>query len=103
MRTHSRNSAGNYSYDQASRGRGVSIMMTCTGFLHRAYLELYFDPNGVLPSGMLLEEDWTMYCDDILMNCVVGQFLETVSFPQPSLVAIRPRKRLKNIEREAGE
>lgn len=102
MRSHSRDSEGTYSYDQPAPGRGVSIMMTATGFLHRAYLEIYFDPSAVLSAGMLEEEDWTMYCDDILMNCVVGRFLEEVTWPQPSLVVVKPRSRLDNIEREAA-
>lgn len=76
-------------------------MMTATGFLHRAYLKMCFDPK-VVPAGMLNNEDWTMYCDDILMNCVVAKFLEDVSWPQPSLVSIKPKGRMGNLEREAG-
>ncbi|XP_064391534.1 exostosin-like 2 [Halichondria panicea] len=103
MRSHSLNSQGQYTYDQAVPGRGVSIMMTATGLLHRAYLDMYFDPGALLPGGMMKDKDWTMYCDDILMNCVVGRFLELVSWPQPSLVVVKGKGGLKNLERESAK
>ncbi len=64
---------------------------------------MYFDPGALLPGGMMKDKDWTMYCDDILMNCVVGRFLELVSWPQPSLVVVKGKGGLKNLERESGQ
>ena len=104
MRSHSISPDGVYSYDQVAKGKSVSIMMTATGFLHKAYLHLYFDEeNGILPKGLLNSENWTMYCDDILMNCLVGRFLELVSWPQPTFVAIKPGSKIDNIESEAAK
>ncbi len=64
---------------------------------------MYFDPGALLPAGMMEDKDWTMYCDDILMNCVVGRFLELVSWPQPSLVVVKGKSAIGSIEGEAGQ
>ncbi len=45
-RSHSRNSQGLYTYDQAVPGKGVSIMMTATGLLHRFIpIQMNFTPS----------------------------------------------------------
>ncbi len=63
---------------------------------------MYFDSGDLLPEGMMKEHDWTT-CDDILMNCVVGRFLELVSRPQSSLLVLKDKEGLKNLDANPGQ
>ena len=75
-------------------------MITATAILHRAYLEMYFDPD-VLPRGIFEYVDSNMNCEDLSMNVMVTKFLQDVSWQQPAALAVNPVGKIQNMEGEA--
>lgn len=75
-------------------------MGTGTAILHRAYLEMYFDPE-VLPRGILEYVNSIMNCEDLSMNAMATKFLEDTSWPQPAALAVKPIGEIRNLEGEA--
>ena len=72
-------------------------MGTGTAFLHKAYLEMFFDPN-VLPKAMFDYVDTGRNCEDLAMNVMATKFLEDVSWHQPAALAYKPIGQIKNME-----
>ncbi len=54
-----------------------------------------FNSGAVLPGGTMEEIDRTMNCEDIIMNCVVGRFLELVSWAKPTFVVVEGKGDIK--------
>lgn len=79
---------------------GYSLMGTGTALLHRAYLEMYHDPE-ILPKGMIEYIDQVRNCEDIGMNVMVTKFLEDVSWPQCSALSVVAHGKVKNLQAEA--
>lgn len=79
---------------------GYAIMGTGTAILHKAYLEMYFDPE-VLPRGILYYVDRIRNCEDLSMNVMVTKFLEDISWQQPAALAVKPIGQIHNLEGEA--
>ena len=75
-------------------------MGTGTAILHRAYMEMYFDP-AILPHGIFEYVNNNMNCEDLSMNIMVTKFLEDVSWQQPGALAVKPVGKIQNLEGEA--
>lgn len=75
-------------------------MGTGTAILHKAYLEMYFDPE-VLPHGIFDYVNSIMNCEDLSMNVMVTKFLEDISWQQPAALAVKPIGQIQNLEGEA--
>ena len=102
-RTYTRQPDGSYFYGVYPGTHpypGYAIMGTGTAILHRAYLEMYFDPE-VLPRGILEYVNSIMNCEDLSMNAMATKFLEDTSWPQPAALAVKPIGEIRNLEGEA--
>lgn len=84
-------------YDQRKPYPGYCIMGTGTAILHKAYLEMFFDPR-VLPKAMFDYVDKGRNCEDLAMNVMATKFLEDVSWHQPAALAYKPKGQIKNME-----
>ena len=80
---------------------GYSIMQAPC-FVHKAYLEMFFDPLMVPPSAVKLV-DKLNNCEDILLSIVVTKFLQDSRKPQCGVLTIKSSLSIKNIESEASE
>lgn len=78
---------------------GYSIVNT-PSFLHKAYLEMYFDPLMV-PAGALEHVDSLQNCEDILLSIVVTKFLQDLKKPQCGVLAVKSSLSIKSLEDEA--
>ena len=84
-------------YDSMKPYPGYCIMGTGTAILHKAYLEMFFDPK-VLPKAMFDYVDKGRNCEDLAMNVMATKFLEDVSWHQPAALAYKPEGQIKNME-----
>lgn len=80
-------SSENYSQNSTRKSDGYNIMLNSC-FLHRAYLEMYFDPRMVPPS-LLEYVDQQKNCEDILMSIVATKFLKDIGRPQCGVLAVK--------------
>ena len=71
-------------------------------FVHRAYLEMFFDPLMV-PSSALALVQQVNNCEDILLSIVVTKFLHDLNKPQCGALAMKSSLIVKDIENEASE
>lgn len=86
---------------QASKkSEGYNIMLNSC-FIHRAYLEMYFDPR-IVPHSLLEYVDEQKNCEDILMSIVVTSFLKNIGRPQCGVLAVRSGW-VSNLDEEAGK
>ena len=94
----SHHSAGNLSQKQQKKSEGYNIMLNSC-FLHRAYLEMYFDPQ-IVPHSLLEYVDEQKNCEDILMSIVATNFLKDIGRPQCGVLAVKSGW-VSNLEEEA--
>jgi hypothetical protein len=80
------------------KSEGYNIMLNSC-FLHRAYLEMYFDPRMVPPS-LVEYVDGQKNCEDILMSVVATKFLRDLGRPQCGVLAVKSGW-VSNLEAEA--
>ena len=72
-------------------------MGTGTAILHKAYLEMFFDPE-IMPRDMLDYVNKGKNCEDLAMNVLATKFLEDVSWHQPAALSYKPKDQIKNME-----
>lgn len=70
-------------------------------FLHRVYLDMYFDPL-VVPRNLLDYVNEKKNCEDILMSIMVTKFLNDMHRPQCGVLAVKAAW-IDNLEEEACE
>lgn len=88
-------------YVDSSKPDGYSIMQAPC-FVHKAYLEMFFDPLMVPPGAVRLVEALNN-CEDILLSIVVTKFLQDLNEPQCGVLTIKSSLSIKDIESEASE
>ena len=93
-------SSSGHSYYNDSKSEGYNIMLNSC-FLHRAYLEMYFDPV-VVPVALLEYVNQQMNCEDILMSVMVTKFVSEMYRPQCGVLAVKSGW-INNLEDEACE
>ena len=81
---------------------GNCIMLPTTCVMHKAYLEMYHDPT-VLPRKMFDYIDEKMNCEDIGINMMVAKFLMDVNMPQASVLAVKNKGKIINLEGQSGK
>lgn len=81
---------------------GYSIMLTSVCFVHRIYLEMFFDPSFV-PSGVREEIDKRRNCEDIMLSILVTKFLQDISWPQCGVLAVKASFGITNLDVEASK
>ena len=84
-----------------SKPDGYSIMQA-PSFLHRAYLEMFFDPL-IVPSSATELVQQVNNCEDILLSIMVTKFLQDSNKPQCGVLAVKSSLSVKDIESEASE
>ena len=73
--------------NRTTKSEGYNIMLNSC-FLHRVYLEVYFDPL-VVPSSLVEYVNDKMNCEDILMSIAVTKFLKDINRPQCGVLAVK--------------
>ena len=76
------------------------MMVGATAIFHRAYLEMYSDPE-VLPRGIFEYVNNVMNCDDIALSIMVTKFLEDVSWKQSAALPVKLKGEIHNWEDKA--
>ena len=76
------------------------MMIGATTIFHRAYLEMYFDPD-VLPKGIFDYINNITNCDDIALSIMVTKFLEDVSWKQTAALLVKNIGEIQNWEDKA--
>ncbi len=84
-----------------SKPDGYSIMQA-PSFVHRAYLEMFFDPQLIPPGAVKLVKQLNN-CEDILLSIVVTKFLHDINKPQCGVLTIKPSLSIKDLENEASK
>lgn len=84
---------------------GYAIMKTPC-FIHRAYLQMYFDPLVVPPTAVEFVNR-LMNCEDILLSIMVTKFLrdsqwKDSSRPQSGVMTVKSSLSIKHLEGEIG-
>ena len=74
-----------------------SIMLMTGCFVHKAYLELYFDPD-MIPKSILDYVNAEMNCEDILLSVVVTKFLQDIGRSQSGVVTVEERKTIEILD-----
>jgi len=90
------------STDYPESANGYSIMLTSVCFVHRIYLEMFFDPLFV-PSTVLNEIDKRKNCEDIMLSILVTKFLNDISWPQCGVLAVKAEFGITNLDQEASK
>lgn len=80
---------------------GYSIM-GAPSFVHKAYLEMYFDPAFV-PAGAVEYVENLNNCEDILLSIVVTKFLQDMNFTRHGVLAMKNSLTIKGLEEETSE
>ena len=79
-----------------------SIMLMSACFVHKAYLELYFDTT-IIPQSVLDFVNKERNCEDILLSVLVTKFLKDVGRPQCGVVAVEEKKPIRNLDTDRSE
>lgn len=90
--------SSNYEQNSTMKSDGYNIMLNSC-FLHKAYMEMYFDPRMVPPS-LVEYVDELKNCEDILMSIVATKFLKDIGRPQCGVLAVKSGW-VSNLEEEA--
>lgn len=90
--------SSNDAQNLTKKSEGYNIMLNSC-FLHRAYLEMYFDPRMV-PRSLMEYVDGQKNCEDILMSIVATKFLKDIGRPQCGVLAVKSGW-VSNLEEEA--
>ncbi|XP_011405217.2 PREDICTED: exostosin-like 2 [Amphimedon queenslandica] len=105
-RMHTLNQHGDYHYGpypkagQTPEKLGYSMLISASFILHRVYLELFH--SSYLPGEIMTYINREMNCEDVAMCILVAQFLRDVAWPQSSVISVKPRVPLKNLEATTG-
>jgi len=94
---------GSFFYNNSNsvrRSLGYSLILIGSSFFHRAYMEMYFDPNFV-PTEIISFIDKVFNCDDMWFNIMASKFLSDVGWNQPAGLKVHPIGKVENMEREA--
>ncbi len=75
---------------------GYSIMQSPC-FVHKAYLEMYFDPL-MIPAGAVEYVEKQKNCEDILLSIVVTKFLQDMNMTQSGVMVIKNSLPIKILE-----
>lgn len=78
---------------------GYSIMQAPC-FIHKAYLEMYFDPV-LVPAAAVSYVDDLQNCEDILLSIVVTKFVQDMSLTQLGTLVTKPTLSMKMLEKDA--
>ena len=84
-----------------SKPDGYSIMQA-PFFVHKAYLEMFFDPVMV-PLSAVRHVEALNNCEDILLSIMVTKFFQDLKEPQCGVLAIKSSLSIKDIESESSE
>ena len=94
---------GSYFYGRSNREDailrpelGAYAIMLPGFFVHRAYLEMLFDPVMV-PAHMLDYVNTVMNCDDILFSMMLTRFLRRAELAVTAGLAIEPAQTIRNL------
>ena len=74
---------------------GYSIMQV-PAFVHRVYLEMYFDPD-VVPAGAVEYVEELGNCEDILLNIVVTKFLHDMNMAKSGALLMKNSMAMKKL------
>ena len=103
---HSLNKGGVYHYGPSPQfgntpeKLGYSMLISASFILHKVYFELFHSPY--LPSEVMSHINKEMNCEDIAMCILVSQFLRDVSWSQSSVISVKPKVTLRNLEAMTG-
>lgn len=75
--------------------------MSTPCFVHKTYLEMYFDPLMV-PAGAVEYVNGIRNCEDILLSIVITKFLQDSNRPQSGVLAVKSSLSVKNLETPSG-
>lgn len=75
---------------------GYSIMQTPC-FIHKSYLEMYFDPLMV-PAGAVEYVERMKNCEDILLSIVVTKFLQDTGTMEHGILAMKNSMIIRHLE-----
>ena len=78
-----------------TKSEGYSIILNSC-FIHRAYLEMYFDPL-MLPPAAVRYVDNQRDCEDILLNILVTKFLQDVKWSPGGVLAVKSNIKIKSV------
>ena len=76
--------------------QGAYAIMLPGFFVHRAYLEMLFDPVMV-PAHMLDYVNTVMNCDDILFSMMLTRFLRRTELDVTAGLAVEPTQKIRNL------
>lgn len=88
------------SQNNAATLEGYSFLKTPC-FVHKAYLEMYFD-SLMVPAGAVEYVDSLWNCEDLLLSIMITKFLYDSKRPQCGVLAVKSSLAIKNLEEEAG-
>ena len=92
---HERKKGGHSTFGSWTRTYSIMLMTAC--FVHKAYLELYFDPQMIPPSVLDYVND-ERNCEDILLSVLVTKFLKDIGRAQCGVIAVEEKKAIKNLD-----
>ena len=76
------------------------LMTAC--FVHKTYLEIYFDPY-MMPVSILDYVNKEKNCEDILLSVVVTKFLQDISHSQCGVIMVMEKHRITNLDDDRCE
>lgn len=97
---HERKKGSHSSFGSWSRTYSIMLMTAC--FVHKAYLELYFDSH-IVPHSVLDYVNSERNCEDILLSVVVTKFLKDIGRPQCGVVAVEEKRTIRNLDMDHSE
>lgn len=80
---------------------GYSIMGV-PSFIHKAYLEMYFDQE-IVPASAVEYVKELGNCEDILLSIVVTKFLHDMNMMKSGVLVMKNSLSIKNLETKAGK
>ena len=66
-------------------------------FIHKAYLEMFFDPEMV-PRDLLDYTDAKFNCEDILFSMMVTKFVQDANLAWSGGLCVEPRKKIRILD-----
>ena len=86
----------------ANETKSYCMMIICATFVHKAYLELYFD-TSMIPQHIRDFVNKVKNCDDILLSVVVTKFLNDLGRPQSGVIDVKEKKPIKTLDADYSE
>ncbi len=97
---HERKKGGRNTFGSWTGTYSIMLMTAC--FVHKAYLELYFDPQ-MIPQSVLDYVNSERNCEDILLSVLVSKFLKDIGRPQCGVVAVEEKKNIRNLDMDRSK